>query len=167
MNRRRVVAAALPVLFGGGTLRALAQDKPKPKRVRIEVSLQKPGLALGETNARIIVLTVAEGIETETAFLQMYTFKENKADNAAISQAFGPRLTVTAYLAADGRIRLKGRVEFEAATALAAPAGEPLPLASTALVLDRTVTGGQAITLGGLVVGKETQTISLTATVVG
>ena len=129
-------------------LRASAQDKPKPKRVRIEVSLQKSGLALGETNA---------------AFLQMYTFKKNEADDTASSQAFGPKLNVTAHVEPDGRIRLNGKIEFETAAALTAPAGEPLPIASTSLVLNRTVAGGQAVTLGGLVVGKETRAISLTA----
>ena len=144
-------------------LRASAQDKPKPKRVRIEVSLQKSGLALGETNAQIVVLTAEEGVETNAAFLQMYTFKKNEADDTASSQAFGPKLNVTAHVEPDGRIRLNGKIEFETAAALTAPVGEPLPIASTSLVLNRTVAGGQAVTLGGLVVGKETRAISLTA----
>ena len=164
MNRRRFFAAALPVLLGSSALPALAQNQTKPKRIRIEVSLLKPGLAPGETNAQIVVLTTQEGVETDADFLQMYTFKQNKSDDTVASQAFGPKLNVTANVEPGGRIRLSGKIEFETASALTAPAGEPLPIAATSLVLNRTVAGGQAVTLGGLVVGKETRTISLTAT---
>ena len=164
MNRRRLLAAALPVLFGGGASRALAQDKPKPKRIRIEVSLQKPGLALSEINAQIIVLTTAEGVETNAMFLQMYTFRANKADNTVSSQAFGPKLTLTAHVEPNQHIHIIGTMAFEEATATTAALNEPLPLAATSLVLDHSFASGQAVTLGSTIVGKEAQTIQLTAT---
>lgn len=164
MNRRRFLAAALSVFGGGAALRASAQEASTPKRLRIEVSLLKPSLTLGETNAQIIVLVTEEGVETHASFLHMYTFRENKADNTVSSQAFGPKLNVTAQVQADGRIHLTGRIEFEEATATAAP-NAPLPVSSTSLPLARTVKSGQAVTLGGVVVGKIPQTIQLTATV--
>ncbi len=165
MKRRHFFAAALLLFFGSAALRANAQATPAPKlrRIRIEVSLLKPGLTLGETNAQMIVLSTEEGIETNAAFLQMYTFRENKAGGTVASQAYGPKLNVTAQVQADGRIRLTGKIEFEEATA-AAPPNQPLPISSTSLALERTVTSGQAVTLGGLVVGKTAQTIQLTAT---
>ena len=165
MNRRRFLAAALPVVAGAAALRASAQETPtlQPRRIRIEVSLLKPSLTLGETNAQMIILTTEEGIETNASFLRMYTFKENKADNTVSSQAYGPKLNVTAQVQTDGRIQLSGKIEFEEATAAAAP-DAPLPVSSTSLALERTVTSGQAVTLGGLVIGKTTQTIQLTAT---
>lgn len=163
MNRRRLLAA-LPFFFGSAALRASAQDTPAPKRIRIEVSLQKPGLALGETNAQIIVLVTEEGMETNASFLQMYTFRENKADNTVSSQAFGPKLNVTAQVQDDGQISLTGKIEFEEATATAAVPNAPLPVSTTSLALERTVKSGQAVTLGGVVVGKETRQVQLTAT---
>ncbi len=165
MNRRRLLAAALPFFFGSAALRASAQNTPapKPKRIRIEVSLQKTGLTLGETNAQIIVLTTEEGVATDAVFLQMYSFRENKADGTVSSQAFGPKLNVAAQVQADGRIRLSGKIEFEEATAAAAP-NQPLPVSTTSLPLDLTVANGQAVTLGGVVVGKETRQVQLTAT---
>ena len=164
MNRRRFFAAALPVVLGSAALRASAQAAPKLRRIKIEVSLQKPGLALGETNAQMIILTTEEGVQTDAMFLRMYTFHENKADNTVSSQAYGPKLMVTASLEMDGRIRLKGKIEFEDAAARAAAPDEPLPLSSTSLMLDRVVTSGQTVTLGGVVVNKLSQTIQLTAT---
>ncbi len=165
MKRRRFFAAALPFFFGSAALRAAAQNTPalRPRRIRIEVSLLKPDLTLGETNAQIIVLSTEEGIATDAMFLRMYTFRENKADNTVSSQAYGPKLTVTATVEADGRIRLNGKIEFEEATATAPP-NAPLPVVSNSLLLNRSVASGQTVTLGGVVVGKIPQTIQLTAT---
>ena len=165
MNRRHLLFTALPALITSAALRASAQDAPapKPKRVRIEVSLLKPSLTLGETNAQIIVLVTEEGVETNASFLHMYTFRENKADGTVSSQAFGPKLNVTAQVQADGRIRLTGRIEFEEAIATAAP-NAPLPVSTTSLPLNQTVASGQAVMLGGVAVGKIPQTIQLTAT---
>ena len=165
MNRRRLFAAALPFFFGSAASRASAQNTPapKPKRIQIEVSLQRPSLTLGETNAQIIVLSTEDGVTTDAVFLQMYSFRENKADGTVSSQAFGPKLTVTAQVQADGRIRLSGKIEFEEAPATAAP-NAPLPVSTTSLVLNQTVASGQEMTLGGVVVGKETRQVQLTAT---
>ena len=165
MNRRRLLTAVLPFFFGSAALRASAQETPtlKPRRIRIEVSLLKPGLALGETNAQIIVLSTEEGVATDAVFLHMYTFRENKADGTVSSQAYGPKLNVTAQVQDDGRIRLSGKIEFEEATATAPP-DQPLPVSTTSLPLNRTVASGQTVTLGGVVVNKIPQTIQLTAT---
>lgn len=169
LSRRRFLSAALPAVFGSAALRASAQSAPapkaKPKRIRIEVSLLRPGTALGQTNAQMVMLSTEEGVETETAFLQMYTFRANKADNTVSSQTFGPKLTLTAHVEANGQIRLSGTAAFEEVTAGAAP-NEPLPLSTASLSFLRTVVSGQTVTLGGTVVGKETRQFSLTATVV-
>ena len=167
MNRRHFFAVTLPALLGWAAPGAFAQDKPTakpaPRRIRIEISLLKSTLNLGETNAHIIVVVTEEDMETYAAFLQMYTFKENEAEHTVASQAFGPKLSITPHIEADGRIRLNGKVEFEEAVSSAAPS-EPLPITTNSLALTRTVTSGQAVTLGGLVLNGVPKQIQVTAT---
>ena len=167
MNRRHFFAATLPALLGSAALPALAQGKlsrTAPRRVRIEASLLKPTLTLGETNAQIIVVIAQEGVETYAAFLQMYTYKANTADHTVTSQAYGPKLTVTPHLQANGQITLTGKIEFEEATSAAAP-NEPLAISTHSQSFVRTLTSGEAVLLGGLIIdGVRPQQIQLTAT---
>lgn len=167
MNRRHFFALTLPALLGGATSAALAQGKPAlktaPRRVKIEVSLLGPSLKLGSINAHIISVVAEEDAEAYASFLQMYTFKENEAAHTVSSQAFGPALSITPHLEADGRITLTGTVQFEEAISDAAP-NKPLPLSSNSLAFTRTVTSGQAATLGGLIMGKAQRQVQITAT---
>lgn len=161
MNRRRFFGAALPLFFGSAALRASAQGTPapkaKPRRIRIEVSLLKPDLALDGTYAQRIVLDTEEGVETSAMFLRMYSFHESKAGGPLAYQEYGPKLAVTAHLEADGRIHLTGRLEFTETPAATATPNAPLAITSTALALARTVTNGQSVTLGDTVIAAEGQ----------
>ena len=163
MNRRHFFALSLPALLGGTASAASAQAKPALRRVKIEVSLLGSSLKLGSINAHIISVVAEEDAETSAVFLQMYTFKENAAAGTVSSQAFGPALHVTPHLEAGGKITLTGKVQFEEAVSSAAP-NEPLPLNSNSLAFTRTVTSGQATTLGGLIMGEVQRQVEVTAT---
>ncbi len=166
MNRRRFFALSLPALLGGTATAALAQKPPipKPRRIKIEVSLLAPDLTLGKTNARILTVETDEGVETFASFLRMYTFKANAADQTVASQAYGPSLRVTPKIEPDGRIALTGGWQFEEAVSPVAAPNQPLPTTSTSAKLTHTVESGKALALGGLVMNGVQTTIQVTAT---
>ena len=166
MNRRRFFALSLPALLGGAATAALAQKQPtpKPRRVKVEVSLLAPNLTLGKTNARILTLETDEGVETFASFLRMYTFKANAADQTVDSQAYGPYLRVTPKIEPDGRITLAGELRYEEAISPVAALNRPLPVATTTAKFVRLVESGKALVMGGLVVDGVQTTIQITAT---
>ncbi len=110
MNRRLFLFASLPALWGAAAARAAAPPKPAPKRIRIEVSRQKTPAVPGETTAQTIVLSAVEGIPAEAALTETFLFRD--APGGPALQTYGPRLSVTAQIEADGRIRLSCSVAF-------------------------------------------------------